>query len=135
MHGREPKFAIDNVALHNLQSSTHVNDYAYLLAEALAATKEIVLTNITKAQEAQKRLYDKRTRAKVFKIGQLVLLKRPKNRKLDPDFKGPFVVLQVEDLRPNTILLGHPDDPVKQILASLHRVKPYFISDLRKNST
>ncbi len=131
MHGREPTFALDNLALQRTAVKSDITSYAYRLIQTLSEAKALVLENIAKAQKRQKRVYDKRARPKEFEIGQYVLWRKPKNRKLDPDYFGPYMVKKVDDIPPNTIIIANPDDPERTFHTSLHRVKKFYFSALR----
>jgi len=108
------------------------NSYRYFIATTLKETEKIVLENIKKAQLKQKTYYDKKTKEKSFKNGDLVALSVPTTSKLSVTHKGPFVVVETNMLQ-NTINITEVRNESKNILVSMERVKPWFASELHDN--
>jgi hypothetical protein len=131
MYGREPNLAVDNLVMENCRQQSSYDSYAYFLTTALQSVHNKVLENISKAQERQKLDYDKHTKTKKFELGQLVMWRKPKTRKLDPEYQGPYEVRIVDGMPPNVIAIGRPEDPTKLYDVSVHRVKPFISSKLR----
>jgi hypothetical protein len=80
--------------------------------------------NIMKAQEKQKIRYDQTIREHTYRIGDKVLLKNFRARKLDPKWNGPYYV---HDIRPHgTYKLRTIDGKLRKKLAHADQIRPYY---------
>lgn len=129
MHGRQPTFGIDNQIATKMTHSLDYDSYRYFLSSTMLETQKIILQNIKIAQEKQKRYYDKKTKEKCFKQGDLVGVQTSPKFKLDKKYVGPFKVFT--EPQNNTIELVDLTDLNRQIKVSLSRVKFWYDSDLR----
>ena len=71
------------------------SEYAKELAKELQQTRALALKNIQAKQKVQKKYYDRKSKVKELKIGDLVMLKTQSRFHLDRSYKGPFVVQSV----------------------------------------
>lgn len=78
------------------------DDYCKELKYRLKIAQEDVRKNIIMSKETNKYYYDKNTRFRQYNIGDRVLLRNNSGKKHEPLFKGPYVVVDVED--PNVML-------------------------------
>jgi hypothetical protein len=129
MHGRQPRFQIDNIVARKLTFPLEYDSYRFFLGSTLLETQKIVLENVKKAQEKQKRYYDQKTKEKDFKVGDLVALRTCSKFKLDKKYVGPFKVFNVPT--PSTVDLVDLTDPERIVKVSLARVKFWYESNLR----
>ena len=89
--------------------------------------RKMIDENIAHHQKIQKEYYDKKTTEKKYKIGDLVALAQHQQYKLSPCYAGPYLVVKVDDMPPNTILIADPDDPDHGFLTSMKRTKYWRI--------
>ena len=100
-------------------------DYQTELARGLATSWEMVRSMVRKAQQHQKKLYDKRAKPVTYQEGTRVMVFMPKearskNRKLALPYHGPYRVLEV---RQNCLLVQPVDRPDDEpILVNMDRV-------------
>jgi len=134
MYGRQPNFRLDNMWLRKTTLDLNYDSYKFFVSTTLDKTHKLVMENIERAQRKQKQYYDKKTKEKNFKVGELVALNCPQKAKLDKLYKGPFVVVSNdENLPPNTIKIAEVGDNKKIILVTKERVKPWYNSEFRVN--
>jgi hypothetical protein len=97
----------------------NLDDYSCELKYRLQCAQKEAHDNLIKEKEKRKITYDKNSRLMSINKGDLVLVKIEDRKKLDPIFKGPFEVEEVES--PNVRLkVGN-----KSKLIHKDRVKPY----------
>ncbi|KAK3097343.1 hypothetical protein FSP39_008811 [Pinctada imbricata] len=109
----------------NKDAKSHVSD----LMSHLKVVKDIARKNIKKAQERQKKQYDRKTNTKDFHIGQFVMLhttRVPKglSPKLQNPWEGPFYIV---DKGPNNTYKIRRASNHKELKSFIHvnRLKPY----------
>jgi len=133
MHGRQPRFQIDNLVARKMTLGLDYDSYRHFLGSTLLETQKIILENIAKAQEKQKKYYDQKTKAKDFSIGDLVALQVNPKFKIDRKYVGPFKILALPI--PNVADIVRVDDNEMTIRVSLSRLKFWFESKMRENPT
>jgi len=132
LFGRQPNLQIDNQLLTKMTSDMQFDSYRYFVGKTLKDTQEIVLENVKKAQEKQKFFYDRKTKTKSFKPGDLVAIKAVQKCKLDETYSGPFIVVgDMANLAPNTIRVAPVGNQAVIQLVSIERVKPWYATASR----
>ena len=82
--------------------------YVVDLRNKIEQTCELAKENLSKANQRQARYFNKRTKERVLKIGQEVLLLLPtKHNKLELTWKGPFRVIEQINEMDYRIQMGH----------------------------
>ena len=76
--------------------------------------------NLLNAKHKRKLNYDRRTVVVDYKVGDKVLLKNEGGKKMDPLFKGPFVVVAINS--PNIVI--RIDGKLQEV--HKNRVKMYY---------
>lgn len=98
-HGREPNLPIDIIYAVQLSDSADVATYKNFLTETLGKVKEVVSERIKRAQNQQKRQYDKNSQNSIFKIGEIVFLKEENvdtvAKKLAFKYDGPYKIMKI----------------------------------------
>ena len=126
LYGREARLPADSV-LDSLPSPYVVDceDYQTELARGLATSWEMARSMVWKAQQHQKKQYDKIAKPVTYHEGTRVMVFMPKetrskNRKLALPYHGPYCVLEV---RQNCLLMRPVDRPDDEpILVNMDRV-------------
>lgn len=123
--GIEPR--IPSSLLKPKQKPTYQN-LTQDIVHKMKSIREIAKENLQNSKTKTKEYYDKRTKPKSFQIGEQVLLKnelgKAQSKKLDPSFKGPYLVTNVYDNNTATIRLS----PTKEKRYHFNLLK-HFISD------
>ena len=104
------------------------SEYAKELAEELKLVRSLARKNIRAKQKEQKKHYDRRSKIKDMKIGDLVMLKTQPRFRLDRSFKGPFVVQSVTST--NAVIKAKDIEDAEEI-----RQRLSICSDEMKHST
>jgi len=130
VHGRQPNFQIDNIVARQMTLPLDYDSYRFFLSSTLQETQKIVLENVKKAQEKQKRYYDLKTKQRDFKIDDLVAVEVQPKFKLDKRFIGPFKIIAMDI--PNTAVLADPHDQNRIIRVSLSRIKFWYESAINR---
>jgi hypothetical protein len=96
----------------------------------LHVARDVAVANNLLATDKQKEYFDKSATHHEFHEGQFVLLRDfsflHKNRKLAPQFSGPFKILRVKNPHNVELLLANG----RKIVVNVARIKPYFSSNL-----
>ena len=127
LYGREPKMPVDNLFIPNDDEQNTTNgseEFVTKLHEIWTTASE----NIERAQQTQKRQYDKRVTANVetFAVGDKVYCRTPKPRvgltkKLQKPYQGP---MRIVDLNETNARVQWADGPrSKPTLVHLNRLK------------
>lgn len=128
MFGREPRLPIE-AALNWKPNPYMVDVSSYLidLKKFLTNSWNLTRTNLTIAQERQKKQYNKNARDFNFEIGDQILVSDPvtpvgQTPKFHKPFRGPYVIQEIR--YPNLIIkaLGNPNAQTETI--HVNRVKP-----------
>lgn len=125
MYGREPNLQLDNAWVRKMTIGLDYESYRYFLGKTLKETQDVVLENIKKARDRQKKFYDKETKEKCFKTGDFVAIKSPQKNKLDKVYSGPFMVVNDVNVPPNTVKVAEIGKEGKSYLVAMERVKPW----------
>jgi len=108
------------------------DSYRYFVGKTLKDTQEIVLENVKKAQRKAKGFYDRKTKTKSFKPGDLVAIEAVQKCKLDKTYSDPFIVVDdMANLAPNTIRVAPVGNQAVIQLVSIERVKPWYATASR----
>ncbi len=95
----------------------------------MVETHKIILENIKKAQEKQKKYYDQKTKDKNFEIGDLVVVETNPKFKIDKKYIGPLKIVALDV--PNTVVLVDLKGKNESFRVNLSRVKVWHSSVLR----
>ena len=125
VYGRDARLPTDSVLdTHPSPYLVDCDDYKVELGRGLSAAWETARSEIARAQQHQKKQYDKTAKPVAYKEGMRVMVFMPqetkdKNRKLALPYHGPYRVVEV---RPNCLLVRLVDRPdEKPILVSMER--------------
>lgn len=106
---------------NNLEPLYNFDDYPKELKYRLQNACNDARNNLVESKHKRKEKFDKTSNNTIYEVGDEVLvLNGNKNSKLDPIYKGPYIVL--EDKNPNVVL--NIDD--KSVEVHKNRVKMYY---------
>jgi hypothetical protein len=114
MYGQLPRLPIETLLPDEDIPTEYVEEDAKKQYEQMYALQSIAKKNIDRAQERQKRLYDRYRRELVFEVGDLVSMKQHhkskdgKTKKLMMQWEGPYVV--IEQTSPVNYRIQDPDN-------------------------
>jgi hypothetical protein len=126
LYGREPRLPIDSEILARIRPYADEADYATQCSRLLKQAWQNAAQAIQKAQEKQKRDYDKNLATPPIEVGSIVFLYSPVTKpgltsKLVKRWKGPF---EVVSLRDTTAQLRHLHQPrAKKVITHTNRLK------------
>lgn len=83
-----------------------IDDYYHDLKYRLQNSFTIAKNNLLKIKEKTKSYYDKSINPQEFQTGDLVLLQNEKNKKLDPEWLGPYEIDKIISLENSSIKIG-----------------------------
>ena len=101
-------------------------DYRTELVSTLIKTRELALESIQKAQEKQRRFYDRQSRNPKFQVGDRVMVFMPsetigKDRKLARPYHGPYRVINIMPTNAEVQLIQYPSEPT--IFVAIDRLR------------
>ena len=92
LFGRENSMPLDLVYGKPLEVAQCKTEYAYWLANALLFTHQEARKRLGEKLRAQKHYYDRRIKPREFSVGDKVLWLRPRVKKLENVWQGPYEV-------------------------------------------
>ena len=117
MYGRDPRLPTGSL-LEQLPAAYPVDaeDYRTELVSILIKTCELALESIQKAQEKQRRFYDRQSRNPKFQVGDRVMVFMPsetigKDRKLARPYHRPYRVINITPTNAEVQLIQYPSEP------------------------
>ena len=132
LYGRNPQLPTSlDFSLPVVKYPVVESEYAKELAKELKQARALAQKNIQARQREQKKYYDRRSKIKDLKIGDLVMLKTQSRFRLDRSFKGPFVVQSVTST--NAVIKAKDIEDAEEINVSRQRLS--ICSDEMKHST
>ena len=132
LYGRNPQLPTSlDFSLPVVKYPVVESEYAKELAKELKQARALAQKNIQARQREQKKYYDRRSKIKDLKIGDLVMLKTQSRFRLDRSFKGPFVVQSVTSTNP--VIKAKDIEDAEEINVSRQRLS--ICSDEMKHST
>jgi hypothetical protein len=94
------------------------------LTSRLVDDRQQAQKNITKAQEKQRERHEERIKPHTYKIGDQVLLRNFRAKKLDVKWQGPYYI---HDTRPNGVFkLRTLDGKVRAKTVHADQLRPYY---------
>ena len=104
-------------------------DYRTELVSTLIKTRELALESIQKAQEKQRRFYDRQSRNPKFQVGDRVMVFMPsetigKDRKLARPYHGPYRVINITPTNAEVQLIQYPSEPT--IFVAIDRLRKCY---------
>ena len=94
------------------------------LTSRLVDDRQQARKNITKAQEKQKERHEERIKPHTYKIGDQVLLRNFRAKKLEAKWQGPY---HIHDVRPNGVFkLRTMDGKVRKKTVHADQLRPYY---------
>lgn len=130
-HGREPRLPLAimlGTSQQGQESNRNFSQFSEELKQRLATAKEFASLLQDVAKNQQKEMCDRRNRTVAFKPGDYVMINDPVNsrRKLEPNWKGPFLVLQDDGSQfPITYLVDDVNRTSSPKAVHVNRLKPY----------
>ena len=132
LYGRNPQLPTSlDFSIPVMKYPLVESEYAKELAKELKQVKALAQKNIQTKQSEQKRYYDRRSKIKDLKIGDIVMLKTQSRFRLDRSFKGPFVVQSVTST--NAVIRAKDIEDAEEI--NVFRQRLSICSDEMKHST
>ena len=127
----EPVYDVEDATLEMKDTTSQIE-----MSPNVQQTKEKAMVNIRRAQDKQKRDYNRRCNPNNFEIGDEVLVEEVKDKsrcggKLQTRFTGPYEILDV--VRQGVYRLQKEGKPVKKSVNG-QRLKPYFRRDKNNDS-
>ena len=130
VYGRDPRLPTGSLLEQSpITYPVDVEDYRTELLCTLKKTHALALESIRKAQEKQKRFYDRQSTATKFKIGDRVMVYMPsetsgKDRKLARPYHGPYRVISLTQTNAEVKLIERPTEPT--IFVALNRLRKCY---------
>ena len=132
LYGRNPQLPTSlDFSIPVMKYPLVESEYAKELAKELKQVRALAQKNIQTKQSEQKRYYDRRSKIKDLKIGDIVMLKTQSRFRLDCSFKGPFVVQSVTST--NAVIRAKDIEDAEEI--NVFRQRLSICSDEMKHST
>lgn len=130
-YGREATLPIElEISTHpyEAESTTGLEEACYRriaqLTTRLIDDRQQAHLNIAKAQEKQIKRHDGKIREHVYKIGDKVLLRKFRAKKLDQKWEGPYYI---HDIRPNGVIkLRTMDGKLRKKTVNADQLRPYI---------
>ena len=134
LYGREPRLPVDVSLLPSSNESRSVNEHRARIVQTLEEAQNIARTNIQRAQQNMKNIYDRTARDPEFTIGDKVWVFTPKtkkglSRKLMHHWHGPFRI--VAKCSPVHFKLRTCDNRLVSITVHANRMKRYYHPESR----
>ena len=127
LHGRDPRLpsALD-MDPPLTRSEVCLDSYKEQLVSSITEAWDLAKEQVKKAQQAQKRYHDRRSKEPGFKRGERVFVYMPKDKatkayKFARPFHGPFRVVDVLETGLSVCPVGHPQE--ESIRVALNRVR------------
>ena len=130
LYGRDARIPTDSVLAYSRSPyAVDLEDYKEDLLTEMSAAWKLASDNISKAQCAQKRAYDKKSKEVDLRVGDRVMVLMPaekqgKNWKLSRPFLGPYRVLQITLTNVEVRMVDRPTS--ESIFVALDRVRKCY---------